>query len=185
MNRRRLLLWSLLLMAGWLALFGDRTPHDAPDVVQAARRASGEGAAAPAPAASRAVGARTDAAKASAQLEVAALIARDELIATAIDDRVSRDLFPPLSWMPPPPKPEKPAKAPPPMAPPIPFVYLGKKLESGQWEVYLGRGEEVFIAREGATLAGSYRVQGITPSALNLLYLPLKQLQTIPIGGAQ
>ena len=71
------------------------------------------------------------------------------------------------------------------MAPPIPFVYLGKKLESGQWEVYLGRGEEVFIAREGATLAGSYRVQGITPSALNLLYLPLKQLQTIPIGGAQ
>jgi hypothetical protein len=36
------------------------------------------------------------------------------------------------------------------MAPPLPFAYLGKKLEGGQWEVYLGRGEEVlFIVREG------------------------------------
>ncbi len=189
MNGRRLVLWSLLLLAGWLALFGDRTPHDAPsgEVVQAAlpRAGSGAGVAARAPAATRPVGSGVAASKGSASPEVAALIARDQLIATAIDDRVSRDLFPSLSWLPPPPKPEKPAKPPPPMAPPIPFVYLGKKLESGQWEVYLSRGEEVFIAREGVTLAGIYRVQGINPSTLTLVYLPLKQSQTIFIGGAQ
>lgn len=38
MNRRRSILWLLLVAAAWLALFGDKTPVDAPsgEVVQAA-----------------------------------------------------------------------------------------------------------------------------------------------------
>jgi hypothetical protein len=67
------------------------------------------------------------------------------------------------------------------MAPPVPFVYLGKKLEGGQWEVYLGRGEEVLIVREGMALDGTYQVKSINPPTLTLLYLPLKQSQTIPL----
>ena len=70
------------------------------------------------------------------------------------------------------------------MAPPLPFVYLGKKLEDGRWEAYLGHGEQVFIVREGMTLAGTYKVRKIAPPTLTLIYLPLQKLQTIPIGGS-
>lgn len=191
MNRRRLLLLSLLLVAAYLALFGDKTPSDksAADVVQAvpARGKGGSGGSesAPAPAGSRPVVSRLPTGRLASTLEVAALIPRETLIPATSDEPVGRDLFPALNWTPPPPPPPPPAKPPPPMAPPVPFVYLGKKLESGQWEVYLGRGEEVLIVREGMALGGTYQVKSINPPTLTLVYLPLKQLQSIPIGGSQ
>ena len=192
MNRRRSILWLLLVAAAWLALFGDKTPVDAPsgEVVQAAAPRTGgrpgAGASSPASDAGRPAGSAAEK-KTSTRLEVAALIARAQLIPAVAEEQASReprDLFPSLNWLPPPPIPEKPAKPPPPTAPPLPFVYLGKKLEAGQWEAYLGRGEEVFIVREGMTLTGLYQVQGIRPPTLTLLYLPLQQSQTIPIGGS-
>ena len=76
----------------------------------------------------------------------------------------------------------------------LPRVWLGalgwwrvhtKKFEEGQWEAYLGSGEDVFIAREGMTLAGIYRVRSIQPPTMTLMYLPLKQSQTIAIGGVE
>ncbi len=191
MNRRRLLLLSLLLVAAYLALFGDKTPSDksAADVVQAvpARGKGGSGGSesAPAPAGSRPVVSRLPTGRLASTLEVAALIPRETLIPATSDEPVGRDLFPALNWTPPPPPPPPPAKPPPPMAPPVPFVYLGKKLESGQWEVYLGRGEEVLIVREGMALGGTYQVKSINPPTLTLVYLPLKQSQSIPIGGSQ
>lgn len=186
MNRRHSILLLLLVAAAWLALFGDKTPVDAPgEVVQAAApRAGGRPGAGVS--SGRPAGAAAEK-KTSTRLEVDALIARPQLIPVAAEEQASRDLrdlFPSLSWLPPPPIPEKPAKPPPPMAPPLPFVYLGKKLEAGQWEAYLGRGEEVFIVREGMTLTGLYQVQEIRPPTLTLLYLPLQQSQTIPIGGS-
>ncbi|MEF8697740.1 MAG: hypothetical protein V5B33_00185 [Candidatus Accumulibacter sp. UW20] len=184
MNRRRLFLGLLLVIAAWLALFADKTPTDPPagDVVQPLAVRRGAGPATP-PAAGRRPGS-SEAAADPATLEVAALIPRDELIPVPTDKAKGRDLFPSSNWTPPPPKPEKPLKPPPPMAPPLPFVYLGKKYQAGQWEVYLGRGEELFIVRQGMTLAGVYRVQEIMPPALTLIYLPLKQSQTISIGGS-
>lgn len=188
MTRRHLLLLSLLLLAVYLALFGDRTPQGEPadGVVQPtpARGRSPSGASATAPAANRPLLARPGAGTSPATTEVAALIPRDQLIPAAGDDQATRDLFPSLSWTPPPPK-EVPLPKAKPVAPPIPFAYLGKKLEGEQWEVYLGRGDEVLIVREGMDLAGTYQVKSIKPPTLTLLYLPLKQLQTIPIGGSQ
>ena len=188
MSARRLILLALLVLAAWLALFGDKTPNDRNDseVVAAlpARTAGGwsddasnvRRADRPPP------GSRALPGPASASLEVAALIPRQQLISAAADGHQSRDLFPPLSWTPPPPLPEKSASPPLPMAPPVPFVYLGKKMEGGQWEAYLGVGEQVFIVREGMTLAGTYKVKAVSPPTLTLIYLPLKQSQTIPIG---
>ena len=193
MNRRHLLLLSLLLVAAYLAFFGDKTPSDksAADVVQAvpARGKGGSGtsdsAPAPALAENRPAVAKLPTGKAASTLEVAALIPRETLIPAPGDEQVGRDLFPALSWTPPPPPPPPPAKPPPPMAPPVPFVYLGKKLEGGQWEVYLGRGEELLIVREGMAPGGTYQVKSINPPTLTLVYLPLKQSQSIPIGGSQ
>ena len=188
MSARRLILFALLALAAWLALFGDKTPNDrnASEVVAAlpARTAGGwSGDASNARRADRPPpGSRALPGPASASLEVAALIPRQQLISAAADGHQSRDLFPPLSWTPPPPLPEKSASPPPPMAPPVPFVYLGKKLEGGQWEAYLGVGEQVFIVREGMTLAGTYKVKAVSPPTLTLIYLPLKQSQAIPIG---
>ncbi|TLD46840.1 MAG: hypothetical protein FAZ92_00883 [Accumulibacter sp.] len=188
MTRRHLLLLLLLVLAVYLALFGDRTPPGEPadGVVQPTpgRDRSPSGASATAPAANLSLLARPGAGKSPATTEVATLIPRDQLIPASGDDKATRDLFPSLSWTPPPPK-EVPLRKAKPVAPPIPFAYLGKKLEGEQWEVYLGRGDEVLIVREGMDFAGTYRVKSIKPPTLTLLYLPLKQLQTIPIGGSQ
>lgn len=191
MSRRQWLLLMLLLVAAWLALFADKTPYGPVDseVVQATLpRAGGDAGAGvssrPSGETPRAPVATASAAKAAVPLAVAALIPRDQLIPAHAEQQVRRDLFPALTWIPPPPKPEKPLKPPPPMAPPLPFVYLGKKFEEGQWEAYLGSGEDVFIAREGMTLAGIYKVRSIQPPTMTLIYLPLKQSQTISIGGS-
>ncbi len=191
---RRVLLFSLLAVAAWLAFFGDKTPSDkgAADVVQPAATPAAGAVARVGSGASGVLPRTLPAARPAAPsgrvvhgLEVAALTPREELIPALDEKREGGDLFPALSWNPPPPKPEKPSKPPkppPPVAPPLPFVYLGKKLEGGQWEAYLGRGEEVFIAREGAMLAGDYQVTSVRPPSLTLLYLPLKQSQNLSIG---
>ena len=199
MSRRRLLLFSLLVVAAWLALFGDKTPPDGPTVAVVAPapakdgRASGSRSSGAAASANRPANGLTAASRragpADASVEVLALIPREQLISNAADARSSRDLFPSLNWTPPPLAPARsldhPSPPPPPlMAPPLSFVYLGKKLEAGSWEVYLGRGEQVFIAREGMTLDNKYRVKAITSSSLTLIFLPLKQAQTLSIGEA-
>jgi hypothetical protein len=108
------------------------------------------------------------------------LISRNELIPAAEGSKHSRgrDLFAVRSWTPPPAT----AAASAPTAPPLPFSFLGKKLEGEAWEVYLGRGELTHIAREGQVLDNSYRIDKIEPPGLVLTYLPLGQTQTLSIG---
>lgn len=184
MKGRRLLLSSLLVVAAYLAFFGDKTPshNSAADVVQTVPEKGFSGKGASAPLESRPAVSRLSAGKAPTSLEVAVLIPRATLITAADDNAAPRDLFPALSWAPAPAT--TPAEPSPPMAPPVPFVYHGNKFEGGQWEAYLGRGEELLIVREGMTLGGIYKVKSINPT-LTLVYLPLKQTQTIPIGGSQ
>lgn len=96
------------------------------------------------------------------------------------------DLFGLRSWTPPPPPPSTThVAAPPPMAPPLPFTLVGKKLESGAWEVYLSRGDNTYIVREGTRFADHYRVERISPPQMTLTYLPLEQSQTLSVGDAQ
>ncbi len=92
-------------------------------------------------------------------------------------------LFDSQTWNPPPPPPPKPVPPPPPVAPPLPYLVLGKKLEDKTWEVYLARGDQTFIAREKGTLENQYRVDSIKPPTMTLTYLPLNQVQTLTIGG--
>jgi hypothetical protein len=87
------------------------------------------------------------------------------------------------SWTPPPPPPPPPAPPPPPSAPPLPFTYLGKKLDDGQWEVFLARGEQTLIVHAQSTIDERYRVDAIRPPLLLLTYLPLNRQQTLTIGG--
>lgn len=184
MTRRHMIMAAALVIAAWLALFGDNTPNTGisePTVrTNTGARTSGTSGAANNPTASNASG---DKAKHSSF--ILPLQNREQLMGGAHAANASGALFNSQSWTPPPPPP--PPAPPPPMAapsaPPLPFVFLGKKVEDGKWEVYLARGDQPYVARVKTIIEGTYRIDSITSTVLSMTYLPLQQVQTINIGG--
>jgi hypothetical protein len=87
-------------------------------------------------------------------------------------------LFSAHSWTPPPPAPTATDK---PTAPPLPFTYLGKEFEAGQWRVFLARESAVFIVKDNDVIDDRYRVEKITPSSVTVLYVPLNEAQQMSI----
>lgn len=116
--------------------------------------------------------------------ELLALVPRIRLVGPAPSsaEGPSRPLFTSRAWNPPPVAATPPAA---PSAPAMPYTFLGKKHESGAWEIYLGRGEQSFIAREGQVLEGAWRVDAIAPPSMTLTYLPLNQAQTLAVGDSR
>lgn len=74
------------------------------------------------------------------------------------------------------------APPPAPMAPPLPYTYMGKLSDQGELAVFLTRNGKPYVARPGDVLDGQYRVDAIRPPVLELTYLPLEQKQTLNIG---
>jgi hypothetical protein len=178
LGRWRWLLWlALLAAAAWLAVFGDKTPA-ASTTLPSARASALPSAVAAAVSASIPTADRNRANRVqTATLE--SLQPRDTLIPSAPAERPIRDIFSAASWAPPAPPPVAPAPA---ASTPPPFTFVGKKLEGEQWEVYLARGEQSFIARQGSIIDGSYRVDRIEPPTLTMTQLPQAQTMTIAIG---
>lgn len=87
---------------------------------------------------------------------------------------------PPKSLEPPPPPPPPPA----PVAPQLPFTYLGRYGDSDTRTVILSKGEKVYTVTVGETIENTYRVEKFSPGAVNLTYLPLNILQTLRTGEA-
>jgi len=175
MTPRHIAMGVALLVAAGLVFFGDNAPDSgvAEPVERAAR----------APVATAPV--RTATAKAGVEPVILRLLPRDALIGAAGKDE--HDLFGSHNWNPPaPPAPVQSAQAnlppPPPMAPPLPFKLIGKSVGAGAYEVYLARGEQVYLVREKTTIDGTYRVDKIVPPMLTLTYLPLNQVQQLNIG---
>ncbi|MFC3110106.1 hypothetical protein ACFQAT_24705 [Undibacterium arcticum] len=189
MTRRHLLLAAAVLIAAWLAFFGDKTP--AGDIAEPVTRRAAAAAAAAAATAAHAV-AGTDIGSSNnprpgatgAAPVILALQARDSLIGGARHVDQAHALFGDQSWMPPPQRQSQLLKPLAPSAPALPFSYLGKKIEDGKWEVYIARGEQTFIVSAGSVVDGSYRVDAITPPTLFLTFLPLNQVQMLTIGEA-
>jgi hypothetical protein len=185
-HKRWLLWWPLLALAAWLVL-SDPAPQQ--EVVAATRTAP---ASAP-PSSTASVTAAEPPAAATRHARpqpaepLATLVPRHQLVPAKDAQPGSaapRDLFSAHQWTPPPP-PQPVQAAAPPTAPPVPYAYLGKKQEGEAWEVYLARGEQTFIAREGSQLEGSWRIDQIRPPSMTLTYLPLNQPQTLPIGESR
>jgi hypothetical protein len=173
MTPRHLLMGAALVVAAGFAVFGDKTPGGA-DVVEPVVRAPVAAAAAPARVTTAAVP------KAAAAPAILRLLPRDELIAAGdgADAFGSRDWTPP----PPPPQPVVAPPPPPPTAPPLPFTFVGKAVEKGEWEVFLARGAETLIVRNKTVIDGVYRVDAIAPPAMTFTYLPMNQVQQLNIG---
>lgn len=95
------------------------------------------------------------------------------------------DAFALQNWTPPPPPPPPAAPPPKPTAPPIPFTVLGKKLEDGTWQVFLGQQDKTYIVRARDMIGSDYRIETIAPPNVVMTYLPLNQQQTLSIGNAE
>jgi hypothetical protein len=100
------------------------------------------------------------------------------------------DLFASQSWyVAPPPAPVMAASAPPPApvkptAPPLPFTFIGKLDDRRALQVFLLRGEQVLVVREGDLIDKTYKVQRIDAERMTLVYLPLDVAQTLAVGSA-
>ena len=172
----------MFLLALWLALFGDKTPvltltqPKAP----ALKQASVEVRVPPS--------LKQDAATTSQPSTVSTLIPlipRSMLMPMDVRQaKSSRDLFTDRSWTPLA-SPAAPASAPAPMAPAVPFTYIGKRLEGSTWQVFLARADQTFVVSAGSTIDGLYRIDAVAPPTLSLTYLPLGHAQRMSIGEAK
>lgn len=100
------------------------------------------------------------------------------------DDGSTNDPFAPKSWYTPPPPPAASASVKPsaPVAPPLPFVYLGRMTDAtGKIVIYLTRAERVFAVTPGETLDEQYRLETVSGSQLGFVYLPLNTRQTLDL----
>ena len=100
------------------------------------------------------------------------------------------DAFAPRSWRKPAPKVQAAANAmviiaPPPGAPPLPFVYIGKLLSEDINAVFLTQGERNLIVHEGDVIDAIYRVDRLSDAGLTFIHLPTGIQQNLPIGEPQ
>lgn len=155
-----------------LAAFGNK---EVPEVANAVHRPSGHGPM-PVPPVQR----QSTAGPGTNDVQALAVVPRQELIPVR-QAAMQVDLFSIRNWTPPPP----PVHVPPPavpIAPPMPYVFAGKKEERGAWEVYLTRGDFSFVVQQGSVLEDAYVVEQIHPPVLTMLYKPLGQRQHLAIG---
>jgi len=107
-------------------------------------------------------------------------------------EQASRDLFPTQQWT----KPqalatvtEQPVVAAPvvaaaPTAPALPFQFIGRMGERDDLQIFLQNGEKLYVVRQGDVIEDTYRLDRVSASELNLVYLPLHQSQTLSVGSA-
>lgn len=177
--RSRWLLWlPLLAMSAWLAWKqpGVQTPDDGA-VVQARVPSPPPGAL------SQPSLKRVETAPTEPATEWPMLVPRSDLYPSS-QQAPFKNLFASVDWTPPTPPPPL-VKPPAPVAPPLPFTFIGKGRANGEWQVFLGRGDEVLIVQEGQTLANQYRIESVAPPLMTITYLPLGQTQTLAIGESQ
>lgn len=177
MKQRHILLLLCLLVAGWLAFFADKTPEQA--ISEPVRQAIDNSTRQPVNNPSAPV-----AAVAKDNRQIRLLTIRPRLETQLAGQKINTNLFLNQSWAPPPPPAAKPPPPQAPVAPPLPFNFIGKKWEESSWEIYLSQGDQIILAKEKTVIAGMYQVESIRPPQMVLLYLPLKQTQTLDIGEA-
>jgi hypothetical protein len=89
------------------------------------------------------------------------------------------DFAAPLSFRPvlPPPAPEA-ARAP--VAPPLPFRFIGAIEEGALRRAFIMDGTQLHIVGPGDLVDGRYRVERVEPGFIEFTYLPLGRRQTLP-----
>jgi hypothetical protein len=68
-----------------------------------------------------------------------------------------------------------------PLAPPLPFVFLGRYADGDGIQVFLGDGDQIHAVKAGDVIEQKYRVDKID-SVVRMTYLPLNEPQILAIG---
>lgn len=76
-----------------------------------------------------------------------------------------------------------PVRAPPPVAPPLQFKYIGKIMEGKMTSVFLSMADNFYIAKVGERIEKNYRVDRINDDVIEFTYLPLGIKQTLLINN--
>lgn len=89
--------------------------------------------------------------------------------------------------LPPPPPPAPPIifapiEPPKPVVPNPAFTYLGRMMRDDKVYVFLGRGEDVDMVAIGDAVDGSWRVEGVSDTSVELLYLPLNEVRQLAMS---
>lgn len=113
------------------------------------------------------------------------LLAAAQQPAMSLEARIAREslprrrdnMFEARSWAPPP----KVVEPPKPVAPALPFVFLGRMDGGEEVSVFLRRGKATVVAREGEALDGAWRLESIGEHQLVFTYLPLEQRVTLSL----
>ncbi|EKT4484375.1 hypothetical protein [Pseudomonas putida] len=107
-------------------------------------------------------------------------------------EQASRNLFPTQQWT----KPQAlatvteqpvavaPVVAAAPTAPVLPFQFIGRMGNNDDLQIFLQSGEKLYVVRQGDVIEDTYRLDRVSASELNLVYLPLHQSQTLSVGSA-
>jgi len=69
-----------------------------------------------------------------------------------------------------------------PLAPRLPFTYIGRLIEGEKTIAFLSKQDRIYLATRGETIDGVYRVDEINTRIIKLTYLPLNIQQTLLIG---
>jgi hypothetical protein len=136
---------------------------------------------------------RTAAAAASARAPRSLPGLLQALAQRVADPQAAPALFAAHSWyVPPPPPPPAPvvtaAVGPPPkpVAPPLPYQFIGSYKPDGQETVlFLSNGDRVFDAHVGDTLENNYHIDSFKDGRLVFTYKPLNEQQQIDTGATK
>lgn len=98
-----------------------------------------------------------------------------------------------LSWLPPPPSPAPaPVRAPTqapvamaPVAPPMPFTFVGMlERDAAKPSAFLAKGEALLIVSAGDVLDnGAYRIDSLSDTEIVMTFLPLNTQQSLTVSG--
>jgi hypothetical protein len=86
----------------------------------------------------------------------------------------------------PPPPPQVAAPAPvaaAPVAPPVPYRFVGKVRKGAEEEILISKGDVVFPVKTGDMLDGMYKVEAISAERIELVYVPLGTRDRIAINS--
>jgi hypothetical protein len=129
--------------------------------------------------------------KADDSLRLAEALTLDSAALHRAEDKsaVPADAFGRHSWYVPPPPPPPvimppPPPPPPPTAPPLPFTFMGRYMESNKPVFFLTAGDRLLMVHAGDVIDGTYRVEGLVGNKLDITYLPLNIKQSLDAGSS-
>lgn len=179
-NRRVLLLLPVLAVAGWLALFGDKTPSKAP--VSSAVAVAAPAASASAPAGDGPTDAAGDAQDDAAADPTTVHKLRVRTYLTDYENAPKIDLFQGRPVDAPPPEEKKDdTPPPPPPKPPQPFTVIGRMLDDAGWIVFVEHAGRSYVARTGSMVEG-FRFDSVEARQVRLTNTADHEEYVIPVG---